>query len=239
MHGHGKMSWYDSKNSQTKNTYKGDMFANVIQGYGVLTKSNGDSYEGEFENALFNGEGTYMWSNPRLKFKGQFRNGLIHGYGVLHNLHGVYEGEFRKGLMHGKGMITFYNGDKYSGEFQDSTLTGYGCYTLLDGTKVIGHFDDGMCNRHAKKLYPDGRVYIGEFRDDVENGKGLLIDGKKEIKGIWRNAILVEELVSQNVNYENSMALGQYEKLGDQREQRPNEVIKPQEINPPHVLGKK
>ena len=117
MHGHGKMSWYDSNNSQTKNTYKGDMFANVIQGYGVLTKSNGDSYEGEFENALFNGEGTYMWSNPRLKFKGQFRNGLIHGYGVLHNLHGVYEGEFKKGLMHGKGMITFYNGDKYSGEF--------------------------------------------------------------------------------------------------------------------------
>ena len=110
--------------------------------------------------------------------------------------------------MHGKGMITFYNGDKYTGEFEDSTLTGYGCYTLLDGTKVVGHFDDGMCNRHAKKIYPDGRVYIGEFVDDIENGKGVLIDGKKQVKGIWRNAILVEELVSQNVNYENSIALG-------------------------------
>ena len=66
MHGHGKMSWYDSGNTQTKNTYKGDMYANVIQGYGVLSKSNGDSYEGEFENALFNGEGTYIWANSKL-----------------------------------------------------------------------------------------------------------------------------------------------------------------------------
>jgi len=52
------------------------------------------------------------------------------GFGVLQNVHGVYEGAFKKGLMHGKGVMLFYNGDKYSGEFKDSTLTGYGCYTL-------------------------------------------------------------------------------------------------------------
>ena len=129
MHGYGKMSWIDihpRTGAQLKNTYKGDMYANVIQGLGYLKKSNGDSYEGEFDNALFNGEGTYNWSNPRLKYKGQFRNGLIHGYGVLHNAHGVYEGEFRRGLMQGKGVMTFYNGDKYSGEFLNSSMTGYG-----------------------------------------------------------------------------------------------------------------
>ena len=60
---------------------------------------------------------------------------------------------------------------------------------------MIGHFDDGVCNKHAKKIYPDGKVYIGEFMNDIENGKGLLIDGDIHIKGIWSNAILVEELV--------------------------------------------
>lgn len=50
--------------------YKGDMFANVIQGRGKLTRSNGDVFDGEFENAMFNGEGIYKWSNPKLKFKG-------------------------------------------------------------------------------------------------------------------------------------------------------------------------
>ena len=51
MHGYGKMTWndVDSKTgTQVKNTYKGDMFANVIQGQGILRKSNGDTYEGEF-----------------------------------------------------------------------------------------------------------------------------------------------------------------------------------------------
>ena len=109
--------------------------------------------------------------------------------------------------MSGKGLMTFYNGDKYSGEFSNSQMTGYGCYTLADGTKMIGHFDDGVCNRHAKKVYPDGKIYIGEFKNDVENGKGVLIDGKKKIKGMWKDAQLIDELVKQDVNYENSIAL--------------------------------
>ena len=204
------MTWTENSNSvsgQIKNTYKGDMFANVMHGKGVLKRSNGDYYEGEFENALFNGEGLFLWANHKVKYKGQFRNGYLHGFGVLHNMNGIYEGEFRRGLMSGKGLMTFYNGDKYSGEFSNSQMTGYGCYTLADGTKMIGHFDDGVCNRHAKKVYPDGKIYIGEFKNDVENGKGVLIDGKKKIKGMWKDAQLIDELVKQDVNYENSIAL--------------------------------
>jgi hypothetical protein len=129
---------------------------------------------------------------------------------VLHNFNGVYEGEFRKGLMSGKGIITFFNGDKYSGEFINSSMTGYGCYSFFDGTRLIGHFDDGVCNRHAKKIYKDGKVYVGEFKNDIENGKGVLIDGHRRIKGVWKDAVLVEELVSLDVNYENNYALTTY-----------------------------
>ena len=216
MHGFGKMTWQEQPGADgvaIKNTYKGDMYANVIHGKGALKRSNGDFYEGEFQNALFNGEGVYLWANSKLKYKGQFCNGLLHGYGVLHNFNGVYEGEFKRGLMFGKGLMTFYNGDKYSGEFNNSQMTGYGCYVLADGTKMIGSFDDGICNRHAKKIYTDGRIYIGEFKNDVENGKGLLIEGGKRIKGIWKDAQLIQELVKQDVNYENSIALTQYSVL--------------------------
>ena len=80
---------------------------------------------------------------------------------------------------------------------------------------MIGHFEDGICNRHAKKIYPDGKIYIGEFKDDVENGKGLLIDGGSKIKGVWHDAQLVHELVRSDVNYENSIALTQYAVLKD------------------------
>eukprot|EP00351_Strombidinopsis_sp_SopsisLIS2011_P003104 CAMPEP_0116871248 /NCGR_PEP_ID=MMETSP0463-20121206/1504_1 /TAXON_ID=181622 /ORGANISM="Strombidinopsis sp, Strain SopsisLIS2011" /LENGTH=61 /DNA_ID=CAMNT_0004509291 /DNA_START=827 /DNA_END=1012 /DNA_ORIENTATION=- len=53
-----------------KYIYKGDMLANVFHGQGNLTKSSGDSYQGEFENGKFNGEGEYLWVNKRLKYKG-------------------------------------------------------------------------------------------------------------------------------------------------------------------------
>ena len=122
--------------------------------------------------------------------------------------------------------MTFYNGDKYSGEFSNSQMTGYGCYSMPDGTKMIGHFDDGICNRHAKKIYPDGKIYVGEFKDDVENGKGLLIDGAKRIKGIWKDAVLIDELVKHDVNYENSMALTQYSALSkDFTQKDPSDVV--------------
>ena len=35
------------------------MFANVIRGQGTLEKSNGNSYEGEFDNGVYNGEGKF------------------------------------------------------------------------------------------------------------------------------------------------------------------------------------
>lgn len=71
MHGIGKLTWIEPGSSGKLMTiYKGDMFANVIQGRGKLTRSNGDVFDGEFENAMFNGEGIYKWSNPKLKFKG-------------------------------------------------------------------------------------------------------------------------------------------------------------------------
>jgi hypothetical protein len=229
MHGNGKLSWPEPALGNKLTVYKGDMFANVIQGKGRLQRGNGDVYEGEFENALFNGEGVYLWQNKKIKYKGQFRNGLIHGHGVLHNVHGVYEGEFRKGLMSGMGVMTFYNGDKYSGEFTNSSMTGYGCYTFTDQTKLIGHFDDGVCNRHAKKVYKDGRIYIGEFNNDIENGKGILIDGDKKVKGIWKDAVLVEELVSLNIKYENNFALTRYAYSSQGTKKNDDEIILPSE----------
>ena len=68
------MTWIEVPNTSgatpIKNTFKGDMYANVIHGRGYLKRSNGDYYEGEFANALFNGEGVYLWANTKLKYKG-------------------------------------------------------------------------------------------------------------------------------------------------------------------------
>lgn len=139
----------------------------------------------------------------------------MHGFGVFKNPYGVFEGDFKFGFLEGKGVATFSNGDKYSGEFNNSQMTGYGCYSYNDGSQIIGLFENGVCNKHGKKIYPDGRIYIGEFTNDIENGKGILINGENKIKGIWRNAMLVEELVSQPLTYE--MTMGNYSTSSQKR----------------------
>jgi hypothetical protein len=53
--------------------------------------ANGDKYEGQFENGLFNGEGYYVWASyPRMNYKGEFKNGKLNGTGTLQNMNGVF-----------------------------------------------------------------------------------------------------------------------------------------------------
>ncbi len=128
-------------------------------------------------------------------------------------------------MMTGKGLMDFFNGDKYTGEFLNSSITGYGCYLTHEGTKLIGYFDDGVCNKHGKKIYPDGTVYLGEFKKDIENGKGVLttVQGR-QIKGIWTEGKLVQELIQNLVTYENSAALAQYTHIKETYEQTEKEI---------------
>ena len=85
------MTWL-SRNGK-KNVYKGQFLANVFHGLGSLQIYNGDTYDGQFENGKFSGEGSYKWaSKPRLNYKGEFKNGKLHGTGTLENMNGVFQG---------------------------------------------------------------------------------------------------------------------------------------------------
>ena len=55
------MTW--ATKSGKKIIYKGQFLANVFHGDGTLSLHNGDTYEGQFENGKFNGEGFYKWSS--------------------------------------------------------------------------------------------------------------------------------------------------------------------------------
>lgn len=101
MHGEGKLTWIERDG--TRIVYKGQMFANVIHGFGIMRKSNGDYYKGEFVNGRYSGQGTYLFADPKVKYEGHFVHGLFHGIGELINHAGVYKGDFCYGLMQGKG----------------------------------------------------------------------------------------------------------------------------------------
>ena len=61
--------------------------------YGKMTYANGDIYEGEWKDDLFDGHGKYTWVNGE-----------------------VYEGQWKDGVKNGLGKHTCINGDVYEGE---------------------------------------------------------------------------------------------------------------------------
>jgi hypothetical protein len=48
----------------------------------------GDTYEGDWKDGKYYGNGTFLWKDGK-KYVGEFKNGLRHGYGKLHDPQGV------------------------------------------------------------------------------------------------------------------------------------------------------
>jgi len=44
---------------------------------------NGDKYEGQFVNNMFQGKGIYLFLGQNLKYEGEFMQGRQHGFGTL------------------------------------------------------------------------------------------------------------------------------------------------------------
>ena len=68
MHGVGKLTFIDKYGG--KAIYRGDFTANLFHGEGKLVWSNGDSYDGSFENGNYDGMGEFKWANPKYYYKG-------------------------------------------------------------------------------------------------------------------------------------------------------------------------
>ena len=76
-----------------------------MKGKGKLIRANGESYEGEFANDLFEGYGKFQSS--LLRYEGQFSQGVFHGQGIqtYKNNSVLYSGGFQRGFREGKGKL--------------------------------------------------------------------------------------------------------------------------------------
>jgi hypothetical protein len=89
-------------------------------------------------------------------YKGNFVNGLYHGYGMLFWADGtIYDGDFANGYFHGEGTLTWPNGNIYKGEFRNNLQNGYGEMIWPDGTMFKGTFKDGNYTEDGEWVYPE------------------------------------------------------------------------------------
>jgi hypothetical protein len=89
-------------------------------------------------------------------YKGNFVNGLYHGYGMLTWADGnKYDGDFANGYFHGEGTLTWSDGSIYKGQFRNNLQNGYGEMTWPDGTMFKGNFVDGNYTKDGEWIYPE------------------------------------------------------------------------------------
>lgn len=86
--------------------FEGTTVAGKRHGFGKLHNHlQKYSYEGEFENDLFNGQGKKIFENGK-QYVGTFRSGIEHGYGELHTIDGrIIRAFFDQGVPKGKGIL--------------------------------------------------------------------------------------------------------------------------------------
>ena len=102
---------------------------------------------------------------PDCIYEGEIENGLPHGIGTYTKTDGAtYVGHFKNGLRHGKGKFSYPDGSIYEGVWKDDELNGLGTGTFPDGEKYVGEFKEGEKHGQGKFTYTDGGWYDGSWK---------------------------------------------------------------------------
>jgi len=146
--------------------YKGTLYSSKI----IL--------EGKFKNGKLHGIGVATFKNLGIVEKGQWKNGLKHGYIEVNDKEGfTYKGHYKENKMHGYGVLEFQEKfdrgyAKYSAQFRNGNPIS-GILETKEG-KYIGELKNWVPHGKGKQILSDGKIYRGIFENGSYKGKILL-----------------------------------------------------------------
>eukprot|EP01117_Protostelium_nocturnum_P009040 TRINITY_DN3242_c0_g3_i1.p1 TRINITY_DN3242_c0_g3~~TRINITY_DN3242_c0_g3_i1.p1 ORF type:complete len:1469 (-),score=523.21 TRINITY_DN3242_c0_g3_i1:34-4440(-) len=166
--------------------------------------SSGDTYEGEWENGVFEGLGTHIKTDGK-KYEGMFSKGLRSGYGVLvSNGREKYEGEFADNKRHGKGVQTYGENNqyiRYEGYFANDQRSGLGDLFYSNNGILRAIWENDKPSAQDKPMcliFPNGERYVGEVMNAsasfafgyLPHGYGIMYysNGDRYL-GTWANNV--------------------------------------------------
>jgi hypothetical protein len=165
--------------------------------------SNGDRYEGEFNNNLPDGfgiristngaanggtwdKGALVEADPNIRVaKECLRGDCKNGPSKLRDYKGrIYEGEFKNHQIEGYGILSYANGDVYKGMFQKGLPHGKGTYFYKNGHTDMGEWSMGKFQNQSMRIWA---VVVGVA--DYPNFPKLTytIDDAKKVYGFFRS----------------------------------------------------
>lgn len=168
----------------------------IAPGVRELTFADGSIYRGAMRGASLHGKGEYI--SKSFKYEGDFNEGLKQGEGTYVWENGDrYQGHFSADRPDGKGRYQFANGDAYEGDVQLGVIVGRGAYTTKSGDTFEGSFANGKPNGVGVYRFATGDRYEGEMAAGVMQGRGRyytksgdrveapFVDGKPQGKGTY------------------------------------------------------
>ena len=150
-----------------------------INGHGIMEFNDGDVYEGSWKDGLMHGFGILTDFVGSETYVGGWNEGSKHGRGTMVFWNGArYEGEWARGEIEGRGTMVFSNGDRYEGEWGNQRFHGMGTLHCSDGTLVEGEWAEGLLLDR----------FQGETRQGLPHGRGVyeFFSGKR-YEGEWEN----------------------------------------------------
>ena len=127
-----------------------------IHGKGISVETNGDVYQGNWENGIMTGKAKKIFSNGD----------------VVNMIH-------INGTTYGRGKKTYENGDIYDGEWIKSrernimVKSGFGKMIYKDGNIYEGNWVNGVRSGHGRIHCKNGNICEGIWIDDKFIGKKM------------------------------------------------------------------
>lgn len=172
---------YDERNSNNL-VYEGEIKNFKREGYGVETCPEYE-YEGYFHDDMKNGQGSITYLKKGNKYKGEFKNNEITGYGYLiYENKQTYKGELVNGKKEGKGIYNWPSGEEYDGEYKNDIKEGEGTFKWANGLIFKGKFSKG-------RPFGKGKLINKDKIKEVKYIKGKFVGNLNEtIKELKLNA---------------------------------------------------
>lgn len=220
----GETSWYEGAG-----IYDKDKNEFIKHGPGKYITLIGDVYEGNFENDIFKGRGTYTSQLTGSKFVGDFdENGDIKDFtGEIQNF-GNFKGSYINEKFNGIGeaFLKFdikskdndnvkdeyyedyedYDENEfvyYKGYFKDNNINDMGIMLSNNDYLYCGNFIDEQKTNYGRNIYVDKTevIYDGEWDDNLYNGKGILVTKERTQIGIFKNGHLLDGVtLNEDIN---------------------------------------
>ena len=190
-------------------------------GLGVLFKSNGNAFVGQFEDGLLQGEGLAVFlgkkqrvykghfiageacssrailfdENLKARFVGEIVASQEHGQGIERLDSGtLFAGNYKEGSKQSDGAMLFSDGSIYIGKHLQCIKEREGTYYWNEKTYYTGQWKSGRMSGFGIQVYADGSRYEGEFLEDTKHGHGIFSQPDKSvIEGTWNYGILTGE----------------------------------------------